>query len=783
MNSTLPTFGLIAQLEATRVTLPLVHVETRFQVTGDWLSVEMDQVFEQNAREALDVTYTFPLPGEASVYRCELHVNGRVVRAVVMEAKKARQVVREKKARGHRTALVEVERDNLFTLELGNAAPGDELRIRFAYVQTLERLADQLSLRVPFCPGIRYIPGKPLLRAHRGRGVCDDTDQVPDASRISPPRIGRTHPDAATLYLHGVFAADEVTADRLSSPSHVVQVFEEPEGLAVELAGEQHVPDRDFILRWQEAPVQQAKPKAWSGTHVEADGRTCRYGLLQVRAPLEQAAVEELEQDVYFLLDRSGSMSGEKWRQCAVALRAFVAELGARDRVWITCFESRFQDFSDAPMARDELLADEGLQNLEAIGVTGGTELLPALQHVLEMRRKHSGKRLARVILITDGQVGNEDEILALLDSRAARDLPVHTFGIDTEVNDAFLQQVARQTRGRCALMAPEDDIPAAVRRLAVSLRRPVLTGLQWLDEVATPEEVTALPDLHAGEVLLLPVRVGDASTVSLMASLPDGRPWSVQWQLEEAAVSPLPRLAWVKRRMQHLLTQDHTEQAVALAIQHNVVCRGAAFVAWDEAEKTSIAKRAVVQPSLGIDRLECAPTHLAAPQRMMSRPRIGMTPAPKAPAYLAFPASLDASFCISSLCDDLDENWDDMGAKVQVDPVVESIRLLLLEFGISESEQQTIAQVDWTQRFQALLEARFGLPRVIAEPVAILLRHWADGLISASRRRQLDDWLMQLEQPGSEITLLVQRMAAESHPAVAKALTLLQAEWQRARP
>jgi Ca-activated chloride channel homolog len=773
MNSSLPTFGLIAHLEATRICLPLVHVETRFQVTGDWVSVEMDQVFEQNAREALDVTYTFPLPGEASVYRCELHVNGRVVRAVVMEADEARQVVREKKAQGHRTALVEVERDNLFTLELGNAAPGDALRIRFAYVQKLERLADQLSLRLPFCPGIRYIPGKPLLRANRGRGVCDDTDQVPDASRISPPRIGRTHPDAATLYIHGVFAADEVMSDGLSSPSHVVQVFQEPEGLAVELAGEQHVPDRDFILRWQEAPVQQAKPKAWSGTHLEADGRTCRYGLLQVRAPLEQAAVEELEQDVYFLLDRSGSMSGEKWRQCAVALRAFVAELGARDRVWITCFESLFQDFSEVPMTRDELLADEGLQNLEAIGVTGGTELLPALKHVLEMRRKHSGKRPARLILITDGQVGNEDEVLALLNVRTARDLPVHTFGIDTEVNDAFLLQVARQTRGRCALMAPEDDIPAAVRKLAVSLRRPVLTGLQWLDEVATPEEVTALPDLHAGEVLLLPVRVGDASTVSLRASLPDGRPWSVQWQLEDAAVSPLPRLAWVKRRLQHLLTQRHTEQAVALAVQHNVVCRGAAFVAWDEAEKTPIARRAVVQPSLGIDRLE----FLATPQRMMSMPMIGISPAKTASV------SRDACAFMSSLRDDLDENWDVMDAKPKVDPVVESIRLLLLEFGISEFEQQTLAQVDWTQRFQAVLETRFGLPRAIAEPVAILLRHWADALISASRRRQLDDWLTQLEQPGSEIMLLVQRLAAESHPEVARALTLLQTEWQRARP
>ena len=49
-------------------------------------------------------------------------------------------------------------------------------------------------MRIPFCPGERYIPGRPLLCSLRGRGVADDTDQVPDASRITPPRLDALHP-------------------------------------------------------------------------------------------------------------------------------------------------------------------------------------------------------------------------------------------------------------------------------------------------------------------------------------------------------------------------------------------------------------------------------------------------------------------------------------------------------------------------------------------------------------------------------------------------------------
>src|SRR5690348_9810854 len=88
-------FGLIAWLENTRVALPLKGVECRFDVTGAMASVEVDQIYHQNTDRALDCTYTFPLPAGAAVYRCELHVNGRVIRAKVEEKETARRIYRE----------------------------------------------------------------------------------------------------------------------------------------------------------------------------------------------------------------------------------------------------------------------------------------------------------------------------------------------------------------------------------------------------------------------------------------------------------------------------------------------------------------------------------------------------------------------------------------------------------------------------------------------------------------------------------------------------------------
>jgi|GEM_PF-2174633 len=604
------SFGLIAWLSTTRIHLPLAHVETHFRVTGEVAVVEMQQIFEQTARESLDVTYSFPLPGSAAVFRCEMIINGRVTRAVVMEEKEARRVVEEKKAAGHRTALVEMERDNLFTLQLGNATPGDTIVIRLAYFETLERLGTQLSLRIPFSPGVRYIPGKPLLRLNSGRGSADDTDQVPDASRITPPRITRAHPDAATLYVHGIFDADEVTTTSLTSPTHPAVVFPKGEQVEIELALAEEVPDRDLVLRWEEKTALEPQPRAW----ISVQGEEI-HALLQLRAPQAadvSVAGEDHVQDIYFLLDRSGSMQGAKWQKCAEALHAFVRELGARDRVWITCFESSFQDFAERLMTRNELLADRGFQTLARLGTAGGTELLPALEHVLKINEVHGTTKSARLILITDGQVGNEPAVLALLKKPVHAKLPVHCFGIDDAVNDAFLKSLARQTGGRCALMTPNDDIPAAVRALAVSLRRPVLTDL-WLEgEGSLPNKDGALADLHAGEVMLVPLllRKGQVLHAAITARTPDGGAWLQTFDLQPTANSSdtsAPRLLWAQRHISHLLEQGRPSEAVQAAIAHNLTCKGASFVAWDEAEKVPVANREVYQPSLDSDTLELA--------------------------------------------------------------------------------------------------------------------------------------------------------------------------------
>ena len=113
----------------------------------------------------------------------------------------------------------------------------------------------------------------------------------------------------------------------------------------------------------------------------------------------------------------------------------------------------------------------------------------------------------------------------------------------------------------------------------------------------------TELPDIHAGQVVFASIRAGSERTdINVAGKDALGRPSIVALETQ-AVETDLPRLIWMKRRLDSLLQAGKDREAIALAENANLVCPGAAFVAWDDAEKVAIAQDEVYQPSFDAER------------------------------------------------------------------------------------------------------------------------------------------------------------------------------------
>ena len=581
-------FGLEAWLEKSRIVLPLRGLSVRADITAGFADVEVDQLFEQNNAQPLDCRYLFPLPADAAVYRCEMRVNGRVIIAKTEKRSEALKLFKQAKARGWRAALTESERDNLFTLQLGNLQPGDIVLMRFAYLQPVQRLRERRTLRIPVNPGVRYIAGEPLVRENSGPGPADDTDLVPDASRITTPRIAADHPDAASLHATVRLRGAGDFTDSASSPSHPIVIRREGEDLLAALAIDGNLPNRDFIFTWNEKCPAVPVVRAW----LDEGNR----GLLEIRLPEAPANTASTPPpDVYFLLDRSGSMGGDNWTGACKALAAFVPRLHPDTRVWLSLFESTVRDYEPKLIRAADIDFGADGSAIYRIGVAGGTELVPALEHLRAKKQAHSGEHSAAVLVITDGQVG--DEYGAVM---AAKKIgcPVHILGVAMTANDD-LDALARETGGRAIFLAPGEDIAGAVERFAPVLRAPVVTGLTMPPGWTTADE-TPLRDLcEADDIVVAISAAKDARDLDIGGQTAAGTSWSFVPERQSMAKAGL---IWARSRIRSLDASDREDAALVVAKEFNLLSSDAAFIAWDEAEQVPVAQSEIIQPALEVE-------------------------------------------------------------------------------------------------------------------------------------------------------------------------------------
>ena len=149
--------------------LPLAAIGISARVAGSVASVTIQQTFQNTFTEALEAVYIFPLAGSAAVQNFELKVAGRTIHGKIKERGEAREDYEQGLEEGRRVALLEMERDDVFTVHVGNLPPGESATIVLTYSERLSVFdGGNIELRLPLVVAPRYIPGTPLDRASVG---------------------------------------------------------------------------------------------------------------------------------------------------------------------------------------------------------------------------------------------------------------------------------------------------------------------------------------------------------------------------------------------------------------------------------------------------------------------------------------------------------------------------------------------------------------------------------------------------------------------------------------
>lgn len=560
--------------------LPAIRLGTDMDVTvsGSVARVRVTQAFRNTSSRWMEATYLYPLPQDGAVDSLKMVVGERVIIGKIKKREEARQIYEKAKASGRKAGLVEQQRPNMFTTNVANVGPGETVLIAIEYQMPVRQASGTFSLRLPLVVAPRYVPPHSLVSA---QDVADA--RAVTSAPLLDPKLGQAiNPVSITVHLDPGFAPANII-----SPYHPIAVSGRGEQRTIRLTAGTVPADRDFELDWRSA---SADPTIGLYREHADDGD---YVMATVVPPADTGRLIVPPREMVFVIDNSGSMGGSSMEEAKASLIHALGTLRPQDRFNIIRFDDTMTQLfvHSVPATADQVaIATRFAKGLQA---NGGTEMLPALKAALaDAAASGDAGTVRQVIFLTDGEISNEQEMLATLGQDAGKS---HVFmvGIGSAPNDYLMSRLATMGRGTYTHVGTPEEEPAKMTALLETLRRPSMQDVH-VTVTGTDLDLTPklLPDLYVGEPLVLLGHGNAASGTMTISGTINGRHWSQTVKLADAVASPAVAKLWARRRIDDIeaeraldkITGDVADAQIAeIGIGHAIVTSQTSLVAIDE--------------------------------------------------------------------------------------------------------------------------------------------------------------------------------------------------------
>lgn len=537
---------------------PLKHTDVRAEVSGPLATVVVRQDFVNESPDTIEAIYNFPLPNMAAVNGYEIHIGDRVVKGKIARREDAQKAFEEARRRGQTAGLLNQQRPNIFQQLLTNIAPGAKVSVEIRYVELVPYEAGTYEFVFPMVVGPRYKGTNNPPAAAKGLRAGHDIS-------ISV-KLGMATPLGTVV-----------------SESHaIVQKRANPWWEEIALAQANEIPNKDFLLKYRLAS-KQIEPSLL--THREGNDGYFSFVIDPPAIPRQELSI--VPKELVFVIDTSGSMHGFPLEKAKEAMLLAIEGLNPRDTFNLITFSGDTDILWPAPVAATRENIAKAKQFLQFKQSGGGTEMMKAIRASLD--GTDSQEHLRIVCFMTDGFVGNDDEIIGEI--RKHSNARVFSFGIGSSVNRHLLDKMAEAGRGEVEYVGLNSDGNAAAKRFHERVRNPLLTDIEidWNGLPVKDLVPSRIPDLFSAKPLIVSGRYDSAAHGKIrIRGKVAGRPYLREIDVDLPAMrkenAAVPAI-WARRKID-ALSVDERENRTAitqLGLSFNLMTSFTSFYAIED--------------------------------------------------------------------------------------------------------------------------------------------------------------------------------------------------------
>jgi len=559
---------------AMAATFP-VDIEANIEVNGLVVYAEIKQIFINPHAVELEGKYQFPLPENAAVKQLMIKVGDKEIVGKIMEKKAAKAIYQQAKRQGKKASLLEQQRPNLFTNKIANIPAYSTVVVTLKFVMPVSFSNGEFTFTLPLALTERY---QPKLH-HPSSNEQKSTIPLSKSSSVA-----RSQSSINIALNSGV----PITS--ISSDSHKISMRElnsHQNTYFITLDKTKVISNKSFILSWKLLPSSQPQVSSFtqqvSGEH---------YTLLTFFPPTFEAA-QVITRDIIFIIDTSGSMQGQSMEQAKASLQHAIFQLSKKDSFNIIAFDDDTELlFPITQMASKENIK-ESLRFIDNLNADGGTQMYRPLSNALMMKKNkmQSHKAIRQIVFITDGAVGNEFELMQLLNA-AQGDFRLYTIGIGAAPNGYFMKKAAQFGRGSYVFIQNQHDVQRKITNFMTKISQPAITNIELTLDNQVHQKVEVypknIPDLYFGEPLQIALKTQFPISSAQLTGDTVSTSWYKQLVVDDSSSSRGISSLWARRKIESLLDSIVVgadkkivkSQVISTSLNHQILSPYTSFIA-----------------------------------------------------------------------------------------------------------------------------------------------------------------------------------------------------------
>ncbi|MBL8891890.1 MAG: VWA domain-containing protein [Planctomycetaceae bacterium] len=527
---------------------------------------QVTQVFKNTGSTQIEARFIFPLPYEGAVDQMTFLVDGQEYSAKLFPADEARRIYQDYLQRNQDPALLQWVGTGMFQTSVFPIPVGASRTVTLQYSQLLRRDGGLTDYLFPLATS-RYT-SSPIEKL---------------SFRVS--------------------ISDREEIKNVYSPSHQVEVKrDDARNVTLTSIQSNVVPATDFRVVYDSAtgPVAANLMSAWPESEEQG------YFVLLASPSFDPGTVAPQQKMVLFVVDQSGSMSGDKIAQAREAAKFVIQNLRPDDMFNIISYHGSVNVMSPEMLRFSDETRSQALGFVNGINAGGMTNIEEAMKSALTQMTDATVP--SYVVFLSDGMptVGEKNEMKIAANCRQWNSVRARiiSFGVGYDVNSRLLDRISRDNRGQTEYVLPNENLEASVARLYSKISAPVITNMSISYELdglkvedgpvvnrIYPQEHS---ELYAGTQLVLVgrYRQGGPTKIRIKGSL-GGQTQEFVFDLElakkgECQKYPFVSKLWAMRRIGELIDQidldgkqeELVNELVQLSLKHGIVTPYTAYLA-----------------------------------------------------------------------------------------------------------------------------------------------------------------------------------------------------------